>query len=67
MHLLPNDNSISKLQVQKAATPVEGLHSTEDVGRAIAAQRPNAVVLEKSGNDEGDIQERKTHALRKIV
>ena len=53
MHLLPNDNSISKLQVQKAATPVEGLRSTEDVGRAIAAQRPNAVVLEKSGNDDG--------------
>ena len=57
MHLLPNDKSISKLQVQKAATPVEGLRrDVDDAARAIAAQRPGAV---KSSKDEAAFGERR--------
>ena len=73
MHLLPDDNSISKLQVQKAATPVEGLRAAQGdedkaniTAAAISAQRPNAVVMEKSSNDEGDINERRAQALQKL-
>ena len=45
-HLLPNDGALDKIQIQKAATPIEGLR--EDLGdtaHAFSVQRPNAVVL----------------------
>ena len=48
VHMLPHGGNIDKLQVQRAATPVEGYRlEREDAARAMAAQRPNAVVLEK--------------------
>jgi hypothetical protein len=67
-HLLPNDESISKLHIQKAATPVEGLRAdVAGAARAIAIQRPNAVVLEKSCNDEADINERGAYVFGHLV
>ena len=35
VHLLPNDSSMDKLQVQKAATPVEGRSSLENIHRRL--------------------------------
>ena len=70
LQLLPDDQSLDKLQVQKAATPVEGRRDAKDpeeAARAIAVQRPNAVVCEKSCNDEGDINERRWEALRHVA
>ena len=49
IHMLPHDSNIDKLQVQKAATPVEGYRlEREDAARAMAAQRPNGIVLERA-------------------
>ena len=55
-HLLANDDALSKIVVQKAATPVEGRSAewNEKAGQAFSAQRPNAVVLEKSSVPELD-------------
>eukprot|EP00973_Karenia_brevis_P086144 11947646-Karenia_brevis.AAC.1 len=46
LHLLPNDNSLDKLQIQKAATPVEGRLPPDNAGHLIREQRPNAVAME---------------------
>ena len=58
IRLLPNDSSHDKLQIQKAATPVEGRHKPEEAARMIAEQRPNHVVLEKSSDEGMDLNER---------
>ena len=50
VHILPNDDSHDKLQVQKAATPVDGrqkIDTDNDIDQAkkyFKEQRPNAVV-----------------------
>jgi len=60
VHLLPNDNSLDKMQIQKAGTPVEGRHSIEtpedfEKAKGIMKElRPNAVVLERSNADAID-------------
>ena len=47
LHCLPNDNTLDKIQVQKAATPVEGLRQNlHHAKEAFKEQRPLAVVLE---------------------
>ena len=67
-HLLPNDGSISKLQIQKAATPVEGMRvDRAQACKAIASQRPNAVVLEKTSCDDADDNEQRCHALNTLA
>lgn len=50
--------------MQKAATPVPGRTEVEGVPRMMDAQRPNAVVLEKSGNDESDINAQRIAAVQ---
>ena len=66
--LLPNDNAFEKLRLQKAATPVEGLKSNPaDADASIASERPNAVVLERSAAEEGDIKIRRERAIRELV
>ena len=58
------DDSISKLQVQKAAAPVEGRSPdwNTQAAQEFAAQRPNAVVLERSSHGEIDtVEAQKTH------
>ena len=57
IRLLPNDASHDKLQIQKAATPVEGRHPVEQASDMIKEQRPNSVVLEKSSEEGLDLNE----------
>jgi len=70
VHFLPNDNSLDKMQIQKAATPVEGRQKVdtpedlEQARRSFKEQRPNAVVLERPSADAIDLNERLLHGLR---
>ena len=64
LYFLPNDNTLDKIQIQKAATPVEGLRQNlEAMSAAFAAQRPTAVVMERSGNDVVDVNARRVTAI----
>ena len=66
--LLPSDNSFERMRVQKAATPVEGMKDTVDeAAKAFKDERPNAVVLERSCEEEGDIQIRRESTLRTLT
>ena len=68
VRLLGHDNDLDKLQVQKAATPVEGRREDlTDAARAFASQSPNAVVMEKSSNEEADINALRVHAVRSLA
>jgi hypothetical protein len=62
--LLPYDNDIDKLQVQKAATPVDPMASMESTARSLANSKPNGVVLERSSYDDADINAQRIAALR---
>jgi hypothetical protein len=62
------DTHLDKLQVQKAATPVEGRRTLEgDFATAFAAERPRAVVMEKSGTTEGDVNAQALDAVRYLA
>ena len=65
--LLPNDNAYDKMRAQKAATPVEGMKTAAAVGASFRMERPNAVVMERSSVEEGDIQLRREASLRALV
>jgi hypothetical protein len=66
--LLPNDNAYDKMRVQKAATPVEGMKKNpEEAGVSIGTERPNAVVLERSALEEGDLKLKRESAMRALV
>ena len=66
--LLQNDSSFEKLHMQKAATPVEGMKETAlAAAQRTAQEHPNAVVLERSGTEEGDIQVRRRAVLEALV
>ena len=67
VRLLPHDGSLDKIQIQKAAAPVDGRGSVEQVGKRLDESQPNAVMLEKSGMDEADINSQRIAALRSIV
>ena len=64
LHGLPDDKSLDNIQIPKAATPVEGMHTyLERAKDSFREQRPLAVVLEGSANDAMDISMRRVHAL----
>ena len=68
LHFLPNDNTLDKIQVQQAATPVEGLRQNlEAMSAAFAAQRPTAVVMERSGNDVVDVNALRITAMNSVM
>ena len=68
LHGLPDDKSLDKIQIQKAATPVEGMHKDLERARdSFREQRPLAVVLEGSANDAMDINMRRVHALNQLT
>ena len=67
IHCLPSDNTLDKIQMQKAATPVEGLRHESSVGKAFEVQRPLAVVLERSGNDAMDVNARSVNAMNALM
>ena len=65
--LLPNDNAYDKMRAQQAATPVEGMKTAAAVGASFRMERPNAVVMERSSVEDGDIQLRREASLRALV
>ena len=67
MKLLPFDDHLDKIQVQKAATPVDGRVDVATAAQRLGQVSPNAVVLEKSGCDEGDINKQRIHVLRDLT
>ena len=64
VRLLPHDNSLDKIQVQKAATPVSGRSDLSGVINQMERSQPNAVVLERSNEDAEDINAQRIAALR---
>jgi hypothetical protein len=62
--LIPYDDLLDKIQVAKNATPVPGRADLDTIARRLAVTRPNGVVMEKSSNDEADIQAQRITALR---
>ena len=54
--------------MQKAATPVEGMKaSLEEAAQRFREDRPNAVVLERSAAEEGDVKLRQASALKTLA
>eukprot|EP00973_Karenia_brevis_P032730 4518166-Karenia_brevis.AAC.1 len=49
IRLLPHDNHLDKIMIQKAAAPVDRhTHDLDAVAKNLSCQRPNAVVMEKT-------------------
>ena len=73
VHVLPNDDSLDKLQVQKAATPVDGRQKIEtdaDMEKAqeyFKDQIPNAVVMERSSKEAVDLNELMLDGVRNFA
>ena len=61
--LLPHDEELDKILVQKAATPVGGRSDLPRAAELLSQSRPNAVVLEKSSYDDADINAQRITAL----
>ena len=54
--LIPYDDSLDRILIQKQATPVPNKCSLETAAANLDNIRPNGVVLEKTSYDEGDIR-----------
>ena len=67
LRLVPHDLDLDWVQVQKAATPVEGRTTVEEAGRSIGASVPNAVVEERSSYAEADANAQRVAAIRHVV
>ena len=70
VHLLPQDDSLDMLHIQKAAMPVDErqkMDTDADVEEAVnyfKTQVPNAVVTERSGADAVDLKEKMLDGLQ---
>ena len=62
-----NDDSIDKLQPQKAATPVAGRLPEDQKDHAFRHVRPHDVVQERSCADHSDINEQRIAAMRHVA
>ena len=62
--LLPFDEHLDNIQIQKSATPAEGRDDTAPVAEKLGTRCPNAVVMEKSSQDDADINAQRIAALR---
>ena len=65
--LIPYDDLLDKIQVQKAATPVLGRCDLEGAAVRLAQIKPNGVVLEKSSYDETDINAQRIASLQQFA
>jgi hypothetical protein len=54
LKILPYDDMLDKIQVQKAATPEPGRTAVEDATRHLEQLKPNGVVLVQSSYDEAE-------------
>ena len=67
LKLMPFDDLLDKIQIQKAATPVPARSDLEDAAKQMAQSRPNGVVLEQSSYDEADINAQRISAIRQFA
>ena len=67
MRLVPLDNSLEKIQMQKAATPVPRPDGLQEAADILNSTKANAVVCEKGSFDEGDINAQRIEAVRSFV
>eukprot|EP00959_Pyramimonas_sp_CCMP1952_P223071 4663617-Pyramimonas_sp.AAC.2 len=67
MRLVPLDDALDKIQMQKAATPVPRPDGLQEAADILDSTKGNAVVVEKSSFDEGDINSQRIEALRSFV
>ncbi|CAK0825765.1 unnamed protein product [Prorocentrum cordatum] len=67
MRLVPLDNELDNIQTQKAATPVPRPDGLQEAAEILETTKGNAVVLEKSSFDDGDINAQRVEALRSFV
>ncbi|CAK0866693.1 unnamed protein product [Prorocentrum cordatum] len=67
MRLAPLDDALEKIQMQKAATPVPRPDGLQEAADILDSTKGNAVVVEKSSFDEGDINSQRIEALRSFV
>ena len=66
--LLPNDGAYDKLHIQKAATPVEAMkNGLVEAAASCQNIRPNAVVLENSCLEVGDLKIRRETGIRNLA
>ena len=65
--VLPHDDHLDKILVQKSATPVSGRKDLEGAGDILNITKPNAVVLEKSSFDDADINAQRIRALQHLT
>ena len=61
--LLPLDDALDRIQIQKAATPVNAPQDVTQAASELEICRPNGVVLEKSSRDEADINAQRVASL----
>ena len=64
--LMPLDAQLDKIQIQKAATPVPVHKTLNEVASAMAVDKPNGVVLEKSSHDDADTNASRIAALHHL-
>eukprot|EP00959_Pyramimonas_sp_CCMP1952_P395160 8279652-Pyramimonas_sp.AAC.1 len=67
MRLVPLDDALDKIQMQKAATPVPRPDGVREAADILESTKTNAVVCEKSSFDEGDINAQRIEAVRTFV
>ena len=67
MRLVPLDDALDKIQMQKAATPVPRPDGVQEAAEVLESTKTNAVVCEKSSFDEGDINAQRIEAVRTFV
>ena len=67
VRLLPHDDDLNKIQVQKAVAPVAGRADLTTAAHLLAGSQPNAVALEKSSYDDADINAQRIAAVRQFA
>ena len=67
LKLMPFDDLLDKIQVQKAATPVPARSVLKDVATQMSQIRSIGVVLEQSSYDEADINAQRVSAIRQFA
>ena len=63
IRIIPHDDHLDKVLIQKAATPVTGRSDLAGAGHQLATARPNAVVMEKISYDDADINAQRIRVL----
>ena len=65
--LLPLDQLLDKIKIQKSATPIATPHNEDEAAATLDVTRMNGVVLEKSNQDEIDVNAQCNAALQNVL